>query len=130
MVWTRNVLCAIAAAAIATPLHPVRAEFFSTEQVRSLCRGETADARQFRTSAANRLAAQVSLERCRMYLLGLAEARLQRAGPEARARCIPAGTTDDVADALVEALVEPPEAPRGTVDAIVEDTLRARFGCP
>ena len=130
MVWTRGALCAIAAAATTTALQPVRAEFFGTEQVRALCRGETADAREFRTDAANRLLAQVSRERCRMYLLGLAEARLQRIGPEVRAQCLPEETADAVADALVEALAEPPEAPGGTVDAFVQETLRARFGCP
>ena len=129
MVWTRGALCAIAAAATATALQPARAEFFGTDQVRALCRGETADAREFRTPAANRLLAQVSRERCRMYLLGLAEARLQRIGPEARAQCLPEGTADTVADALVEALLEPSEAPDGAVDAFVQETLRARFGC-
>ena len=121
-------LGALAAAGAAA--QPARAELFGVEEMRALCRGEAADARGFRTEAGNRLLAQVSRERCRMYLLGLAEARLQRIEPDARARCLPAGTADAVADALAEALVEPSEAPGGTVDTFVQETLRARFGCP
>ena len=116
------------AAAAAQP--PARAEFFGVEQMRSMCRGEDGDAPEFRTDAANRLVAQVARERCRMYLLGLAEGQLRRLEQDGRGRCLPPGTSDaEVADALVEALVRRPREAAGTVDELVQDALRARYGC-
>jgi len=122
-------LAAAAAAGAAAAAQPARAEFFGVEEMRALCRGETDDARQFRTDAGHRLLAQVSRERCRMYLLGLAEGRLRRTGQDGGGRCLPAGTTEaEVADFLVGALVEGHEA-GGSVDEIVGEALRARYGC-
>src|SRR6185503_7174635 len=76
--FTRLLVCGtvLAAASLGAP-SPARAEFFSVEQLRSMCRGEVEAEGQFRTGAAYELLAQTYRERCRMYLLGLADAYLQ-----------------------------------------------------
>ena len=117
-------------AAAAAPIQPARAEFFTVDRMRAMCRGEAADAPQFRTDAGNRLLAQVSRERCRMYLLGIAESQLQRLGADSRALCLPAEASEaEVADALADALARRPVEAGGTVDEAVQDALRARYGC-
>jgi hypothetical protein len=64
-----------------------------------------------------------------MYLLGLAEGRLRRTEQDGGGRCLPAGTTEaEVADFLVGALVEGHEA-GASIDEIVREALRARYGC-
>lgn len=126
----RPTLLALLAVAGATVPQPARAEFFTLEQMRAMCRGEDDRAAEFRTGAGYRLLAQVARERCRMYLLGLAEGQLRRIEFEGRERCLPAGTTDaQVADALVAALADRPEQARASVDEVVQDALRSRYGC-
>jgi hypothetical protein len=118
---------AIALAACAAPLHPARAEFFSYAQMRGLCRGETGEAAEFRTDASHRLLAETYRARCRMYLLGQADAYLDQAN---RPDCIRPGTADaEVAEALVQGLLRRTETPAGGVGEVVRDVLRARYGC-
>lgn len=124
-------LGAIAAAAFAVPLAPARAEFFTFEQMRGLCRGETGEAAEFRTGASHRLLAQTHRARCRMYLLGQVDGYLQaREEPQDRARCLGAGTSEaEVTEAMVEALLARADEPEGGIGALVRDVLRTRFGC-
>ncbi len=118
---------AIALAACAVPLHPAQAEFFSYEQMRALCRGQTGDAAEFRTDASHRLLAQTYRARCRMYLLGQADAFLDRGN---RRGCLPPGTRDsEVAEALVQGLLRRTGTPAGGVGEVVREVLRDRYGC-
>ena len=76
----RRMLVAFTVAAAATvPLQPARAELYTIEQLRGLCRGESAESPEFRTGAGYRLLAQIARERCRMFLLGVADAALRNA---------------------------------------------------
>ena len=122
---------ALAATASAIPAAPANAEFLSYEQIRTMCRGEGNESAQFRTSAAYALLADSYRGRCRMYLLGHADAYLQRDAdrPEDRtcARAVP--SDDEVADAIAEELVRRSEAPEGGIGEVVRDVLRARFAC-
>lgn len=121
---------AAALAGAAAPLQPARAELYGIDRLRALCRGEAPESAEFRTGAGYRLLAQVARERCRMYLLGLAEGQLDRRERAGGERCLPAGTDPArVADALAEALLAEPEGSGGTVAGLVRDALRARFGC-
>ena len=123
-------MSAVALAGTAVPSQPARAELYGIDELRALCRGETAESPEFRTGAGYRLLAQVARERCRMYLAGLAEGQLDRRERATGARCLPAGTPPEaVADALVEALLAEPEGSGGTVAGLVRDALRTRFGC-
>ena len=126
-IWLARVVLAAAAAAGA---QGPRAEFFSLAEMRAMCRGESDEAPGFRTGASYRLLAQLQRERCRMFLLGIAEGQLQRLEADGHERCLPAGTPQaEVADALVATLAERSEAAGGTVDELVQDALRARYGC-
>jgi hypothetical protein len=122
---------ALAATAATIPAAPAQAELLSYEQIRSLCRGEGNESAQFRTSAAYALLADSYRGRCRMYLLGQADAYLQRDAdrPEERtcARAVP--SVEDVADAIAEELVRRAEVPEGGIGEVVRDVLRARFAC-
>lgn len=118
---------AAALAACALPSAPARAEFFGYEQMRDLCRGQTGDAAEFRTDASHRLLAETYRARCRMYLLGQADAFLDGGN---RRRCLPPGTRDsEVAEALVQGLLRRAETPAGGVGEVVRDVLRDRYGC-
>ena len=123
----RRMLIALIAVAGATlPLQPARAELYTIEELRGLCRGESAEAGEFRTGAGYRLLAQIARERCRMFLLGVADASLELSAR----RCIPAGTPPaDVADHLADAVLAEPEGSGGTVAGIVRDALRTRYRC-
>ena len=122
---------ALAAAASVFPAAPALAEFYSYEQIRTMCRGEGDEPAQFRTQAAHALLAESYRGRCRMYLLGRADAYLQRDAdrPEDRsfARSVPADA--EVADAIAEELVSRSEVPDGGIGEVVRDVLRARFAC-
>ena len=124
--WT-----ALAVTASAIPAAPAQAEFLSYEQVRTMCRGEGNEPAEFRTRAAYALLAESYRGRCRMYLLGHADAYLQRDAdrPEDRtcARSVP--SDDEVADAIAEELVSRAEVPEGGIGEVVRDVLRARFAC-
>jgi len=122
---------ALAAAASAVPAAPAQAEFFSYDQMRTMCRGEGPEPAQFRTRAAYALLADSYRGRCRMYLLGQADAYLQRDAdrPEARtcARSVP--TDAEVADAIAEELISRADAPQGGIGEVVRDVLQSRFAC-
>ena len=123
---------ALAASAWAVPLAPAHAEFFSYEQMRTMCRGEGEGAEpQFRTSAGRALLAESYRGRCRMYLLGQADALLQSQPQRLESEtCMVAQATDsEVAEAIVEALLARTEAPAGGIAEVVRDVLRARFAC-
>lgn len=110
---------------------PARAEFFSFEQLRNMCRGDVEGEAQFRTGAAYALLAQSHRERCRMYLLGLADAYLlSRPVREDGHHCIveemPEATAAQV---LAEALIRRTEAPVGGAAEVVREVLRTDFGC-
>lgn len=124
-------LAALAATASAIPAAPAQAEFFSYEQIRTMCRGEGNESAQFRTGAAYALLAESYRGRCRMYLLGHADAYLHRDAdrPEDRtcARAVPSDA--EVADAIAEELVRRTEVPDGGIGEVVRDVLRARFAC-
>ena len=127
MVRRLIIQAAAALAACAVPLQPAQAEFFNFEQMRGLCRGQTGDAAEFRTDASHRLLAETYRARCRMYLLGQADAYLDRGN---RRGCLPPGTRDsEVADALVQGLLRRTETPAGGVGEVVRDVLRDRYGC-
>ena len=79
-------------AAAAAPLQPARAEMYGIAELRGLCRGESPESAEFRTGAGYRLLAQVARERCRMYLLGVAEGQLDRRERSGGSSCLPAGT--------------------------------------
>ena len=120
----------LAAASLGAP-SPARAEFFSFEQLRGMCRGEVEAEGQFRTGAAYELLAQTHREQCRMYLLGLADAYLHsladRGGDH---HCIVAEMPQTAAaDVLAEALVRRSDAPAGGAAEVVRDVLRTNFGC-
>ena len=118
---------ALVVAPSAVPLEPAQAEFFSYAQMQGLCRGDTGDGAAFRTDASRRLLAETYRARCRMYLLGQADAQLQRIE---RLACIPAGTPEsEVGDTLAQGLLDRAEAPPGGVGEVVRDVLRARYGC-
>ena len=120
---------ALAASAMAAPLAPARAEFFSFDQMRSMCRGEGEATPQFRTRAGYALLAESYRGRCRMYLLGQVDAYLQ-GRPEQREACLPPGASDsEVAEAIVQDLLARAEAPAGGVAEVVRDVLRARYAC-
>ena len=124
------VAMSVLAAAAEANSQTARTEFFSLEQMQAMCRGESDESPGFRTGASYRLLAQLQRERCRMYLLGVAEGQLQRLEADGRERCLPAGTSGaEVADTLVATLTERSEAAGGTVDELVQDALRARYGC-
>ena len=120
----------LVAASLGAP-SPARAEFFTFEQLRSMCRGEVEAAGQFRTGAAYALLAQTHRERCRMYLLGLADAYLQsRPVREGEQHCIVAEMPEaSAADVLAEALIRRSDAPAGGAAEVVRDVLRTDFGC-
>lgn len=130
--FTRLLACGtmLAAASLGTP-SPARAEFFTFEQLRSMCRGEVESAGQFRTGAAYALLAQTHRDRCRMYLLGLADAYLQsRPVREEEAHCIVEEMPEDTAaDLLAEALIRRSDVPAGGAGEVVRDVLRTDFGC-
>jgi len=46
---------------------------FSMAEIRTMCRGESDEPAQFRTEAAFRLLADIQRNKCRMYLLGIAD---------------------------------------------------------
>lgn len=123
----RRMLVALTVVAAATvPLQPARAELYTITELRGLCRGESAESPEFRTGAGYRLLAQIARERCRMFLLGVADAALELSAR----RCIPAGTPPaEVADQLAEAVLAEPEGSGGTVAGIVRDALRSRYRC-
>ena len=124
------VAMSVLAAAAEANSQTARTEFFSLEQMQAMCRGESDESPGFRTGASYRLLAQLQRERCRMYLLGVAEGQLQRLEADGRESCLPVGTPEaEVADALVAALTARSEAAGGTVDELVQDALRARYGC-
>ena len=117
---------AMAAATCVVPTLPARAEFFGYAHMQRLCRGEVGAA-EFRTDAGHRLLAETYRARCRMYLLGQADALLQANG---RRACLPAAATEaEVAEALVAGLLSRAEPPPGGVGEVVRDVLRARYGC-
>jgi hypothetical protein len=122
---------ALAATATAITAAPAQAEFLSYEQIRNMCRGEGNEPAQFRTRAAYALLADSYRGRCRMYLLGQADAYLQRDAdrPEARtcARSVP--TDAQVADAIAEELISRADAPEGGIGEVVRDVLQSRFAC-
>ena len=132
--FTRLLVCGtvLAAASLGAP-SPARAEFFTFEQLRNMCRGEvesTAEA-QFRTGAAYALLAQSYRERCRMYLRGLADAYLQsRPIREGELHCIVEEMPEaSAADVLSEALIRRSDAPAGGAAEVVRDVLKTDFGC-
>ena len=132
--FTRLMVCGtvLAAASLGAP-SPARAEFFTFEQLRSMCRGEvdTAAEGQFRTGAAYELLARTYRERCRMYLLGLADAYLQsRVVREGEPHCIVEEMPEaSAANVLSEALVRRTDAPAGGAAEVVRDVLKTDFGC-
>ena len=118
-------LAALTAVAAVAPMHPAQAEFLTFEELRGLCRGETAGA-GFRTGAAHRLLAETYRARCRMYLLGRIDGFLQeRAAPCARTQSAQA----EAGDALVDALLNRAEPPDGGIAELVRDVVRSRYGC-
>ena len=124
-------LAAMAAVVSVAPTAPARAEFFTYEQMRNMCRGEAEEPAEFRTGAAQRLLAQTYRARCRMYLLGQADAYLQ-SRPEGREapRCGWADMTEsEVAEPLVQAVLDRTDAPEGGINALVREVLHTRFGC-
>jgi hypothetical protein len=124
-------LGALAVTASAIPLAPAQAEFFSYDEMRSMCRGDGSESAEFRTRAGYALLAESYRGRCRMYLLGQADAYLQREAdrPEERA-CLRSGISQaEVADAVVEELLRRAEPPEGGVGEVVRDVLRSRFAC-
>jgi hypothetical protein len=124
-------LGALAAAVSAALPAPARAEFFTFEQMRGLCRGDTGEAPEFRTRASHLLLAQTHRARCRMYLLGQVDGYLQRrAEPQDRAQCLGTSASEAaVTEAIVEALLARADAPQGGIGELVRDVLRTRFGC-
>jgi len=120
----------LAAASLGTP-SPARAEFFTFEQLRNMCRGEVESTGQFRTGAAYALLAQTHREQCRMYLLGLADAYLHSlADRGGEHECIVAEMPQAAAaDVLAEALIRRTDAPAGGAAEIVRDVLKTDFGC-
>ena len=130
--FTRLMVCGtvLAAASLGAP-SPARAEFFTFEQLRSMCRGEVEAEGQFRTGAAYELLARTYRERCRMYLLGLADAYLQsRVVREGEPHCIVEEMPEaSAANVLSEALVRRTDAPAGGAAEVVRDVLKTDFGC-
>ena len=132
--FTRLLVCGtvLAAASLGVP-SPARAEFFTFDQLRNMCRGEieTAADAQFRTGAAYELLARTYRERCRMYLLGLADAYLQsRPVGEGEQHCIVAEMPEETAaNLLSEALIRRTDAPAGGAAEVVRDVLKTDFGC-
>lgn len=118
------------AGVLAWPPAPAHAEFFSFDQLRSMCRGEGADTVEFRTGAAQELLREIYRSRCRMYLLGEADFYLENAASDGRRLpCLPAGTREsEVADYLEEAVLNRPE-PRGGVRELVRNVLRLQYNC-
>src|SRR3712207_4979023 len=105
------------AAAFTVRPAPAQAEFFSYEQMRLFCLGGSAEGAEFRTVAGHRRLAETYRARCRMYLLGKADAYLERG---AARNCLPAGTSDsDVAQVLAEGLVSRRDPPAGGVGELV-----------
>lgn len=122
----RMLITLLVLAGAAVPLQPARAELYSIEELRALCRGESAETPEFRTGAGYRLLAQIARERCRMFLLGVADASLELSGRH----CIPAETPPtEVADHLAAAVLAEPEGSGGTVAGLVRDALRTRYRC-
>ena len=123
-------LGALAAAAASAPLAPARAEFYSFEQMRTMCRGGDEQVAQFRTRAGHALLAESYRARCRMYLLGQADAFLQRERERADRPCQGAAPSEaEVAEAVVEELLSRTTAPAGGIGEVVRDVLRLRFAC-
>lgn len=122
---------AAAALLAAFPAAPAAAEFFSFEEMRGMCRGETDQPADFRTDAGYRLLAASLRERCRMYLLGLAETNLREIGTVAsRQGCMAdQAPPAEVAEALAEALAARAEPPEEGLAGLVREVLRARYGC-
>ena len=112
-------------------ISPAKAEFFTFEQLRNMCRGGVEVEGQFRTGAAYALLAQTHRERCRMYLLGLADAYLlNRADRDQDHHCIVEEMPETTAaDLLAEALLRRTEAPAGGAAEVVREVLRTDFGC-
>ena len=127
----RMLALAALAAASSVPAAPAHAEFFSFEQLRSMCRGEGADDAEFRTGAAHELLREIYRSRCRMYLLGEADFYLEGSAQEGgRPSCLPAGTPQsEVGDYLVEAVLTRTEAPPGGVRELVRHVLRLQYNC-
>ena len=116
-------------AASLVPPSPARAEFFTFEQLRNMCRGEVAQEvdGQFRTGAAYALLAQTHRERCRMYLFAYLEGRDSRDGDR---RCIVEEMPESsAANVLADALLSRTEAPPGGATEVVREVLRDQFGC-
>ena len=122
------ILAVLAIAAATSPMDAAQAQFFTAGQMRAMCRGEVADAPQFRTRAANQLVAESYRSRCRMYLLGVADALLHN--EQEGHRCIGAGTAQaEVVEPIVAALLAHDETSQDEIAAIVREVLRSRFGC-
>ena len=109
---------------------PLPEQFFSYEQIRTMCRGEGNEPAQFRTGAAYallagsyRAVADVPAGPRRRYLHRDADR------PEDRtcARSVPSDA--EVADAIAEELSARTGSPEGGIGEVVRDVLRARFAC-
>lgn len=125
----RLIPAALAVMASLSPLHPARAEFFTFDELRDMCRGGADDGPQFRTRAANALLAESYRARCRMYLLGAVDGSLQNEPAQGRRCILPATPQDEVTEPIVEALLARQEAPEHGVTGIVREVLHSRFGC-
>jgi hypothetical protein len=130
--FRRTIGWGAAAAVLAIlPAAPASAEFFSFDEMRDMCRGETDQPAEFRTSAGYRLLASSLRDRCRMYLLGLAETGLRQAGEVAsRQGCLADQTPPaEVAEVLAEALAARAEPPPDGLAGLVREVLLSRYGC-
>ena len=95
---------------------------FTAAELRVMCRGESAENPRFRTRAGYEMLAEYQRAKCRMYLLGVADGiGWHQAGGRA---CAPgAAERERLADQLVEAMLQPPATPDGSVRGIVAAAL-------
>jgi hypothetical protein len=118
------------AAALAAQAAPHQAEMFTLAEVRAMCEGKTEGAAEFRTGAAYQLLARIERDKCRMYLLGIAQGVERASAAMGQASCTPGPTfRDELADRLVEAVLRPAGDPAGGIVQIVRDVLGSRPGC-
>ncbi len=109
---------------------PPENELVSAADVRMMCAGESREPGDFRTSAAFALQAEIERQKCRMYLMGIAEGIEAASAARGEPRCVPSDAhREALAEVLTEAVAVRADEPGARVGDIVRAALRAQFSC-
>lgn len=129
MIWLVSSLFSVQVGAGPVDL-PQPQELIEGREVRAMCAGESREAAEFRTEAALALHAEIQRQKCRIYLLGIAEGIEAAAAARGEPRCVPyAADREALAEVLGDAVAARAGDPSARIGPIVRTAVRAQFAC-